>query len=268
MYLIKPDDTCILDILIYEKEYKLQSNSYKREKIKFLVNALGYEECCKMIESDDISTYFKIFKACYESDFKAVSVHYNPITGDGYSKEYVDSFMKKVQKTLEIYYVRKFGFTDSYKYRFKYTCYHDIKDYSPRVTNAELKEMEVIELKNKEIITFLEWLKFSKSDEEKYTLENVYNACITYKFNKDMGKYNQSVKNFISRIKKIYKDEEMTVKEKKSAFKHVWTKRKELLPIRKVYTKYELNMNKFNKIMKNFQKINAIYGCNKYRLKA
>lgn len=96
----------ILDVILYEDELGISNNEYSEEKMRFLVDDLGYETCYEIIDS----FHRKLLKLAYEYNFKTIpqtEIRANISLDSAWNYKVFVRAMKKVQKALEIAYISK-----------------------------------------------------------------------------------------------------------------------------------------------------------------
>ena len=103
---IRTSGTEILDCLLYEQELNINKDLYAKEKMEFLVDAIEKNRCLRIITKpyDNYLNLLLLKNYKISAVAKELSMNENNL----------ERFLKKVQKHLEIYYLRRYGITEEY----------------------------------------------------------------------------------------------------------------------------------------------------------
>ena len=268
LYKTNIDNGEILDCLVFEEEYSLQNNYFTKEKIKFLINKLG-KDTCDLILSYSAERYLKLFNLVYNIPFKNTNdlVYFaKQELGDLYDKTLINNMMKKIQKILEINYLR--NFEPDYEYN---DLFININFDSYEI---ELKNKIIFKNKacrkyayyNAEIKNFLNTLEFYKPINGNHTIDSIYLSCVNYIPNpKPLSESAVNrVNYFINEVIHIYENNEIPRKEKFKRITNIWSRRRKLLTLYKIDNASE-ERERIKYFEKCKQSLNILYGIEKYK---
>jgi hypothetical protein len=267
-YQISLDSNEILDCLIYEKQYKLQDNTYSPERMIFFVKKLGLDNVLGILSySYKVNTeLFNILLSTkFKINVKACGIAREEL-GDLYTKDLITNKMRKIQKLLEIVWLR--NNKPYYEYEDLYLIRSD--KFYVEIDEKEIKDVIKTMNKNKkfniEMRNFIYNINFHKGVKQKITPKILYDACKDYQFNYKIESVEAKniIKKFIKNVIKTYESTN-NGKTRSDRFNMVMCNMKQYIRLRDIITPEDYKKDKIRRYENTRLYLNSIYGYEKYK---
>lgn len=265
-----PDSISILDVLIFEDEFKITANKYNTKKMKFLTKIIGGKNIITKILP---SPYNKIFKFAYGINFKYPELTQIQTQLDGdWGVINVVNVLKKIQKLLEIYYLRYLHDESNHKDYMEIFNVKDVIDIKNEIIMNIIHKNEInnnAEKYNKEAIParkyFVKQFK-NYSINDLQDIDNIINIIKDYTASASISHPDliNKFKDAIFKLEEIKEDITLTEKKKKNKVKSIISTSFIKLNIRKVIDMDQYINDTLNYYISNMKKLNDIYGYERY----